>query len=299
MEVKRKGKRLEAMTIKESLGDIPTHFMKSGSSYRPIQDLNTLEAFKERIIDESYRGAKFQYDIWFNTNAINTVHKWLYTDFLGNGIYLRVSSIKINDRLLESIANDPYLEIDHERCKKIVNNFHNKYTLGINEKYHDKVIFLPGTNLITKGKCIHWGRVRRAVDNGFVIKPHPITQKVWIAKLKKDYGEENVLDKKVGGFELLANCKECATMPNSEMGLMALMLDKQLSMVSHTKEDREKSLLTYESIYHAIANTNAKESLMKIFSAKNSGIIFSFDEDAEQRKELFLNNFWNMKVTNG
>jgi len=32
-------------------------------------------------------------------------------------------------------------------------------------------------------------------------------------------------------------------MPNSEMGLMALMLDKQLSMVSHTKEDREKSLL--------------------------------------------------------
>ena len=289
MEVKRKGKRLEAMTIKESLGDIPTHFMKSGSSYRPIQDLNTLEAFKERIIDESYRGAKFQY----------TVHKWLYTDFLGNGITIRVSSIKINDRLMESIVNDPYLEIDHERCEKIVNNFHNKYTLGINEKYHDKVIFLPGTNLITKGKCIHWGRVRRAVDNGFVIKPHPITQKVWIAKMKKDYGEENVLDKKVGGFELLANCKECATMPNSEMGLMALMLDKQLSMVSHTKEDREKSLLTYESIYHAIANTNAKESLMKIFSAKNSGIIFSFDEDAEQRKELFLNNFWNMKVTNG
>jgi len=83
------------------------------------------------------------------------------------------------------------------------------------------------------------------------------------------------------------------------MGLMALMLDKQLSMVSHTKEDREKALLTYESIYHAIANKNAKECLMKIFSAKNSGIIFSFDEDAEQRKELFLNNFWNMKVTNG
>ena len=91
----RKGKPLQAMTIKESLGDIPTHFMKSGSSYRPIKDLNTLEAFKERIIDDSYRGAKFQYDIWFNTNALNTIHKWLYTDFLGNGITMRVSSISL------------------------------------------------------------------------------------------------------------------------------------------------------------------------------------------------------------
>jgi hypothetical protein len=38
---------------------------------------------------------------------------------------------------------------------------------------------------------------------------------------------------------------------------------------------------------------------MKIFSARNSGIIFNFDEDAETRMEMFLNNFWDMKVIDG
>ena len=296
--VKPKNK-LEALSINEQLGDIPTHFMKSGSAYRPTNDLNSLADFRERIIPKQYRGTPFEYDIWFNTNAIKTVHKWLYTDFLGNGIYVRVPSIKINDRLMRSIVLNPDLEIDEERCNKIVNNFHNKYTLGTNLEYHDKVIFLPGTNILHKGKTVHWGRVRQCVEEGFVIKPHPITQKVWIAKLKKDYGENTVLDKKVGGFELLANCKSVATMQNSEMGLMALMLDKELRMVSHAKEDREKNLWTYESFYGAVANTNAKESLKKIFSAKNSGILFSFDKDAETRLEMYLNNFWEFKVIDG
>ena len=75
--VKVKGK-LEALTINESLGDIPTHFMKSGSCYRPTSDLEGLEEFKDRIIPKQYRGSPFQYDIWFNTNALNTVHKQIF-----------------------------------------------------------------------------------------------------------------------------------------------------------------------------------------------------------------------------
>ena len=296
--VKPKNK-LEALSINEALGDIPTHFMKSGSAYRPTSDLNGLAEFRERIIPKQYRGSPFEYDIWFNTNELHTIRKWLYTDFLGNGIYIRVPSIKINDRLMRSIVLNPDIKIDEERCKKIVNNFHNKYTLGTNLEYHDKVVFLPGTNIISKGKTVHWGRLKKCVDEGYKIKPHPITQKIWIAKLKKDFGEDTVLDKKVGGFELLANCTHCATMQNSEMGLMALMLGKQLSLVSHAREEREKNLWTYESMYGAVADTNAKNSLMKIFSAKNSGIIFSFDEDAEVRLEMYLNNFWEFKVIDG
>jgi hypothetical protein len=292
-------KKLEQLSINEALGDIPTHFMKSGSSYRPIADLNDLEKFRKRVIPNQYRGTPFEYDIWFNTNALHTIYKWLYTDFLGNGILVRVPSIKINDKLFQRIVENPDLQIDEERCEKIVNNFHNKYTLGTNLEYHDKVAFLPGTNIISKGNTIHWGRLRKVVDEGFKIKPHPITQKVWIAKMKKEYGEDNVLDKKLGGFELLANCKEVATMQNSEMGLMALMLDKHLRMVSYPREEREKNLWTYDSIYSAVANTDAKHSLKKLFSAKNSGIVFSFDEDAEQRIENYLNNFWEFKVING
>ena len=37
------------------------------------------------------------------------------------------------------------------------------------------------------------------VEEGFVIKPHPITAHVFIAKMKHKYGKENVLDKMSGG----------------------------------------------------------------------------------------------------
>lgn len=291
-------KKLEALTINESLGDIPTHFMKSGSAYRPISDLEELGEFKDRVIPKQFRGSPFEYDIWFNTNAIRTVHKWLYTDFLGNGIYIRVPSRPINNKLFNYIANSD-IKIDEERCKKIVNNFHNKYTLGINPEYYDKVVFLPGTNILHKAKTLNWNRLKECVNEGYKIKPHPITQKVWIAKLKLKFGDDVVLDKKVGGFELLANCKEVATMQNSEMGLMALMLDKKLRLVSHPVKDREKNLWTYESFYETVAGKETKQKLKKLFSAKNSGIIFNFDEDAELRLENYLNNFWEYKVTNG
>ena len=50
-------KPLEKMSINEELGDIPTHFMKSGSSFfRPKKDLELLNKFKKRIIPESHRG---------------------------------------------------------------------------------------------------------------------------------------------------------------------------------------------------------------------------------------------------
>ena len=41
-------KPLEKMSINEKLGDIPTHFMKSGSSFRP-KDLELLNKFKKEL----------------------------------------------------------------------------------------------------------------------------------------------------------------------------------------------------------------------------------------------------------
>ena len=67
-------------------------------------------------------------------------------------------------------------------------------------------------------------------------------------------------------------------------------------MVSHPVKKREKRLLTYESFYDAVAGTNAKETILKLFSAKNSGIIFNFDEDADERLERYLANFWEYKI---
>ena len=117
-----------------------------------------------------------------------------------------------------------------------------------------------------------------------------------MAELRLKFGAENVLGKKEGGFELLMNCKEMATAQNSEMGIVALLLGKDIEMVSFPVKKREKRLLTYESFYDALARTDAKKTILKLFSAKNSGIIFNFDEDADERLERYLANFWEYKI---
>ena len=43
-------KPLEKMSINEELGDIPTHFMKSGSSFRPKKDLELLNKFNHDVL---------------------------------------------------------------------------------------------------------------------------------------------------------------------------------------------------------------------------------------------------------
>tara|TARA_R100001510_G_scaffold57243_1_gene64722 strand:- start:257 stop:1150 length:894 start_codon:yes stop_codon:yes gene_type:complete len=296
--VKAKNK-LQALSKNEEVGDIPTHFFKSGSSMRPKDDLLNLNEFKHYLIPEKHRGLGFDYDIWFNTNENMTIRKWLYTDFLGKGIYFRVTSKPVNTKLFDSIISSD-IEIDEERIAKIKSNLQNKYSLQWNTEFHDKVIFLPGSNLLSKRTVIDMNRVKALVDEGWKIKPHPITAHVFMAELRIRFGKENVLGKKEGGFELLMNCKEVATAQNSEMGLIALLLGKPIRLVSYPVEKREKSLLTYESFYESLAGTNAKESILKLFSSKRSGIIFNFDEDAKERLDNYLNNFWEYKiVTNG
>ena len=95
------------------------------------------------------------------------------------------------------------------------------------------------------------------------------------------------------------NCKEVATCPNSEMGIIALLLGKKLQLVSNPRKIREKKLVTYESFYAACSNTKhctAYDAICKILSSKRSGIIFDFDDDAEDRMERYLDNFWEYKI---
>ena len=288
-----KPSKLVPLSKDEELGNIPTHFMKSGSSLRPKKDLTDLQKFKRRLLPSQIEGLDVEYDVWFNTNELHTVRKWLYTDFLGKGIYMRVNSIKINNKLFRSIASSD-IKIDEERIEKIKNNLQNKYALGINQEYYDNVIFTPGSNLLCKDKVVHFGRMKALVNKGYIIKPHPITAPIYMAILRKHFGKENVLHKKAGGLELLLNCKNVGTMQNSEMGLIALLLGKGLSLISYTMEEREKNLLTYESFYYACAGIGQK-AMYKLLSAKNSGIIFDFDKDADERLENYVNNFWEYK----
>lgn len=292
--VKAKNK-LEALSTNEEVGDIVTHWMKSGSAFRASSDLLELNEFGKKLIPKSHRGLPFEYDIWFNTNENYTVRKWLYTDFMGKGLYFRVPSVNINNRLFKAIINSD-IKIDEKRVAKVMDNLQNKYYLQPSKNFYDKVIFLPGSNLLCKPDCIDIRRVDKLVKEGYIIKPHPITAHIFIAELRARYGYDKVLGKKEGGHELLLNASKIATAQNSEMGIVALLLGKDIEMVSFPVKKREKRLLTYESFYDALARTDAKKTILKLFSAKNSGIIFNFDEDADERLERYLANFWEYKI---
>jgi hypothetical protein len=291
---------LEQLSINEKLGDLPTHYMKSGSSMRPKAQLEEMGKFGDRLIPQGkkWRGSPFEYDLWYNTNELKTIRTWLWTDFLGRGIYVRVNSIKINNRLMNNIASSD-IKIDEERIEKIINVLEDKYLLESNPKFYDKVIFPPGSNLLQK-QVMNWHKVGKLIEEGYVIKPHPITAHLWIAKMRLDYGEENILSKREGGFELLMKCKEMAMCPNSEMGLVALLFNKKISTVAVPVKTREKSHLTYEAIYQALAGQRqgSGTALRKILSSKRSGIIFNFDPDPEDRLQRYLDNFWEYKITN-
>ena len=116
--VKAKNK-LEALSTNEEVGDIVTHWMKSGSAFRPSGDLLELNEFGKKLLPKTHRGLAFEYDIWFNTNENYTIRKWLYTDFMGKGLYFRVPSIKINNRLFKSIVNSD-IKIDEERISLLM-----------------------------------------------------------------------------------------------------------------------------------------------------------------------------------
>ena len=150
-----KPNNLQSLSINEELGDLPTHFMKSGSTMPPKERLNELYGFQKEIVPETYWGLNVEYDLWYNTNELSTIRTWLYTDFLGKGIYFRVNSVKINDRLFNRIAQDEYLEIDEDRISKIVKSLENKYTLqNYTGEYYEKVAFPPGSNLLNK--VVNW-----------------------------------------------------------------------------------------------------------------------------------------------
>mgnify|MGYP001206293906 FL=1 len=219
----------------------------------------------------------------------------MYTEVGGRGVGVRVNSIKINDRLYNSIA-DSNQKIDEDRIQKIIDSLENKYTLQVNRSTYDKVVFPPGSNLIQPGKnVLDWKKLDDLVMNkGYVIKPHPITAHVYVAKYKERYGADKVINKKMGGHEILEKCTDLAFCPNSQMGIEGLLLNKNISLVSTPRAAREKNHLTYEAIYQGLLGKKcgSRTALLKILSSKRSGIVFDFDEDAEDRVERYCEQFW-------
>ena len=79
---------------------------------------------------------------------------------------------------------------------------------------------------------IDYRKVKALVDKGWKVKPHPITAHVYMADLRRRFGAENVLNKKRVDMNSFLIVNKWLVPRNSEMGLIALLLGKDIQMVS-------------------------------------------------------------------
>ena len=72
------------MSRNETLGDLHTHFFKSGNILRN-KNMNHLAAYAELFPTD----VKVEYDLWYDANDRNKVHGYVWTDACNKFIYIR------------------------------------------------------------------------------------------------------------------------------------------------------------------------------------------------------------------
>jgi len=295
-ENQKKSKNFLHLTKNEVVGDNITHLLKSGSATRnsSVQQYSVFE----KLIPQSWRGLKINYDLWFDYNKTHqptgraVIPAYLYTDMLNKCIYFRVPNEKLNTQLMETVLLNKHEPTNPEVINRIRSSLSDKYNLVApnHTEFYKRVVFLPGTNILED--ILNFKYVKNLVENeGAKVKPHPLTTKFHQFILKKTFGEQNILNNNVSGFSYLWKSDVVFCCKNSEMGLTALLLKKKMCLVDNPNY---KGHTTYGSIYDTILNTDqygASQALEKILSSDYSGIFHLEDPLAEQKMYNFLNSF--------
>ena len=134
-----------------------------------------------------------------------------------------------------------------------------------------EVIFLPGSNILTK--IVDFDKIDSLMlsNPDILIKPHPITDAEDIRKLGIRYGYYRVIDPEVSGYQVMKNCEKVYYTENSEIGLRAIIEDKRVESVSRTSMNQ---LCAYFPIYFLLGQfpENKKQVIQSFFSG-NYGVI--------------------------
>ena len=269
---------LMKMSRNETLGDLHTHFFKSGNILRN-KNMNHLAAYAELFPTD----VKVEYDLWYDANDRNKVHGYVWTDACNKFIYIRPACTVRSVTLMNDCATSDVTDMGRDLVRHIGQNASDKYKSQKKVPQHYYVIFLPGTNIFDR--LVDLPLLRREIEKGAIVKPHPLTAIPLRAYIEANLPKESIANRKLSGHGLLACAKKVGTYTNSEMGLAALAADKTVVIMNDVRE-----VTTYSSIYNAISPglKPSKERLEAILSRKNSGIIVDCSGDAQERIDAFF-----------
>lgn len=276
---------LERLSNVDELGDTATHFFKSGNIVR--NKLNDdVAALKDLLPKNGPNGTNVEYDIWYDMGDNKRIHGYTYTDMMSKFILIRIAGKYWSDKQMAEACQSEITEEGLKIYNDIKENSVDKYRLRKNRKTHDFVIFLPGTNILYD--ACDFGKLHRAVKQGAKLKCHPITANWAVTKLKQEFGEENVLDKKLSGHQLLEEASIVGACDNSEMGLIAIAKNKKVYLFGNANNN-----YTYSSLYKAVFKDgeDRQDNLKRLFSSKTSGIIPVNAENPQEYVDLFFEKF--------
>lgn len=276
---------LKKLAQNDELGNAAAHFFKSGNIVRNSENDRLIE-LRTLLPKNGPNDTRVEYDVWYDMGDSKRVHGYVYTDALAKFIYLRAAGAHHTHAIMKQASKEPITEEGERIFNDLGQNSVDKYRLRKAKETHDFVIFLPGTNILND--VLDWQKTKNAVNQGAKLKCHPITAPAAVAKLKFEFGADNVLDKKLSGHELLHNAKIVGCCENSEMGLVALAQGKKTYLFGHNKRN-----FTYSALYNTIWTDGVPDvnKFKSILSSKYSGLVPVLADNPQEYIDSFFNHY--------
>lgn len=261
----------------EALCDPLTILCKVGPLARNAQ-LKDLHSFDEYFTSFfKAHDIRALYDIYFDGDKeFDTVS---YSELLSIGFIVVPCNDQMRYDLPQEAYEDDYLSLSENDVSFILEQTKDKYRLT---RYRGKpikrVVFLPGSNLFDD--LVDMNRLEAEVKKGALIKPHPLTFHTLIHRLEKEFGEDQVLGHRVRGQEILESATHVSVTSNSEIGIKALLMNKEVQILDKTGKD---SMLRpiFKQLYLAAFNQNvpARQALLKILGSPRSCVFWKWEKE--------------------
>lgn len=279
-------KKFEYMSTNEWLGDMTTHFMKSGEALR--SPANKDQESLAKFIPRTANGVKVEYDISYDIP--NKIAGYKFTDFLTKALYIAPQSFILARRTITEACNMLPTQDGQRVVEQLRSSITDKYILHNTDKFTcDDLIVLPGTNLLVKEDVLDMEKIDRLVEAGAYVKLHPITERTWVNFLKQRWGAK-VIPADVPLYPIIRNAKKVWFTFSSESGVAATLLGKKIGIVNLPDK---KTSSNFEHIYRGIDASSQGTVLQKmtaLFSHPESGVLTTYHENPEERIRVYFDH---------
>lgn len=221
-------------------------------------------------------GIKAEYDMEYGNTPMNLI----YTECFGatGSIIIHPGSFDLWTRMSERLIDTP---VNDKRVERFI-NAGDKYASVNQHQFEDgtfdKVVILPGSNLLP---FIDLPKVKKIVESGAMVKPHPITQRADMYNMKTFFGVDNVIPKLESGWSVIKAANEIHCTLSTELGLYAALRGKKIKLIRYSDSMR---VGTYYVLYKYLPN------LKNLLSTHLSGVI-TLDDDYEKQVDEYFDYY--------